>query len=99
MTPRAQSVHLHAASQTALYVCKATVSSRTEPHDHVGLLFRHLNAGDDEDTVVVAGGEVERWKKTKVLRIVFFLLEQGLGYGLVVPFSASYGFAALVSHN
>ena len=28
----------------------------------------------------------------------FFLLEEGLGYGLVVPFPA-YGFAALVSHN
>ena len=26
------------------------------------------------------------------------LLEEGLGYGLVVPFPA-YGFAALVSHN
>ena len=27
-----------------------------------------------------------------------FLLEEGLGYGLVVPFPA-YGFASLVSHN
>ena len=27
-----------------------------------------------------------------------FLLEEGLGYGLVVPFPA-YGFAALVSNN
>ena len=30
---------------------------------------------------------------------IVFLLEKGLGYGLVVPFSASYGFAALVSNN
>ena len=29
---------------------------------------------------------------------IVFLLEEGLGYGLVVPFPA-YGFAALVSHN
>ena len=30
--------------------------------------------------------------------IGLFLLEEGLEYGLVVPFPA-YGFAALVSHN
>ena len=29
---------------------------------------------------------------------IVFLLEECLGYGLVVPFPA-YGFAALVSHN
>ena len=29
---------------------------------------------------------------------LFFLLEEGLEYGLVVPFPA-YGFASLVSHN
>ena len=29
---------------------------------------------------------------------IVFLLEKGLGYGLVVPFSG-YGFAALVSNN
>ena len=38
-------------------------------------------------------------RSTKVLSArLFFLLEEGLGYGLVVPFPA-YGFAALVSHN
>ena len=34
----------------------------------------------------------------KVLSPRLFLLEEGLGYGLVVPFPA-YGFATLVSHN
>ena len=37
-------------------------------------------------------------RSTKVLSARLFLLEEGLGYGLVVPFPA-YGFAALVSHN
>ena len=38
-------------------------------------------------------------RSTRVLSARLYMLEKGLGYGLVVPFSASYGFAALVSNN
>ena len=64
---------------------------------------RHTEAPADDEWPLTAVFR-RQWmmscvrRSTKVLSARLFLLEEGLGYGLVVPFPA-YGFATLVSNN
>ena len=67
-------------------------------------MTRRTEAPADDEWPLTAGIR-RQWmmscvrRSTKVLSArLFFLLEECLEYGLVVPFPA-YGFAALVSHN